>query len=227
MRKPFERPQTVALAAQSEIRDLIARGILLPGDKINEVSLSKMLAVSRGSIREALRALENENIVSYEAQKGASVRKLSSDDARELYDIRRGLAMVAAPQIAANCTAEAIEGLERLFRIMDRYVDEDNLPRFHETNREFHMLLFLQAGNQRLLDLYISLFDEVYLLRSLNFLSQGSTRRSQEGHKQIIDSLKTGDEKIVSEKITSHLTTSRNFVVSIFEEKDGKQKRFG
>ncbi|MEE4315378.1 MAG: GntR family transcriptional regulator [Erythrobacter sp.] len=224
MSGPFQRPKTIAEAAQDEIRSLIARGDLGPGDRANEVTLSRRLGVSRGSIREALRALERENLVEITANKGARVRALDAQEARDLYEIRIGLGVAAAAGIAANTDAAFIERLHTLIAIMDESAAAGDLLGFHEQNRRFHATLIGQSGNARLTALYMALFDEVYLLRAMNFLSRGSTARSQRGHRLIVAAIESRDADRVMAAIRDHIRGSRDFIISLFDAGENGSK---
>lgn len=218
MSGPFQRPKTIAEAVQDEIRTLIARGELRGGDRANEVTLSRRFGVSRGSIREALRALERENLVEITANKGARVRDLGTREACDLYDIRIGLGVAAARGIAHNTDDAFIERLHALVATMDGQAAAGDLLGFHETNRRFHATLIGQSGNARLTALYMALFDEVYLLRAMNFLSRGATERSQRGHRTIVAAVETRDPDTVMTAIRDHIRNSRDFIISLFDK---------
>ncbi|MCY0895060.1 MAG: GntR family transcriptional regulator [Alicyclobacillaceae bacterium] len=74
--------------ATHRIRQMILHGELKPGERINEVHLSRDMQISRGPIREALLILESEGLVTHEVNKGATVTILSSKDAYEIYSLR-------------------------------------------------------------------------------------------------------------------------------------------
>src|SRR5258705_13989902 len=74
--------------AADRIRDLIVRRQLLPGEKIGQVELARRLGVSRSPLREALRTLESEGIVTYEKNRGYLVARLDADELAQVYRLR-------------------------------------------------------------------------------------------------------------------------------------------
>src|SRR6201988_2017021 len=75
----------LTLEAADQIRDLIVRRVLLPGEKIRQVELANRVGVSRSPLREALRTLESEGIVSYEINRGYVVSRLDRHDLEQIY----------------------------------------------------------------------------------------------------------------------------------------------
>src|SRR6516162_7301396 len=78
----------LTLQAADQIRDLIIRRVLLPGEKIRQVELANRVGVSRSPLREALRTLESEGIVSYEVNRGYVVSRLDRHDLEQIYRMR-------------------------------------------------------------------------------------------------------------------------------------------
>src|ERR1700690_1334970 len=91
---------------QIEIEQLILRGELGIGQRINERGLAVRLGTSRGPVREALRALEESRLVRSEKNRGVFVREISVAEADEIYDIREALDQLIGQRVAERSTAD-------------------------------------------------------------------------------------------------------------------------
>jgi GntR family transcriptional regulator, trigonelline degradation regulator len=98
---------------------LITDGTYKPGDRITERELCERLNASRPSIRETLRQLEAEGLLDIYPNRGAVVRKLSTDTVLNLWEVRQALEAVAAERFARHGSPEQVERLEDAIRRMD------------------------------------------------------------------------------------------------------------
>jgi len=94
------------------LRRAIVSGRLAPGERLTERALIEMMGVSRTVIREALRQIESEGLIEIIPNKGPVVRKLSAEEARDLYRIRAVLEGLAARLFAENASGALVEELE-------------------------------------------------------------------------------------------------------------------
>src|SRR5690349_7693980 len=90
---------------RAQVRAMITNGTLKPGDRVNEQALAAQLGVGRNSAREALRLLERSGLVRIVPNRGAEVRKITLEEALDLYDVRAGLARVAGRLAASRLSA--------------------------------------------------------------------------------------------------------------------------
>lgn len=99
--------------------ELIINGVFEPGQRLHEANLADQFSVSRGPVREALRLLEREGLVTMASRKGASVTKLTGKDLADIFSVRSALMGICAEELAENHSAEVQnildEGTRRLF----------------------------------------------------------------------------------------------------------------
>src|ERR1700730_4523909 len=81
-------PKQLTLEAAAQIRGLIIARLLLPGEKIRQVDLAERLGVSRSPLREALRTLESEGVVTYETNRGYVIARLGEEDLVQIFRMR-------------------------------------------------------------------------------------------------------------------------------------------
>ena len=131
----------LTLQAADQIRDLIVRRILLPGEKIRQVELANRVGVSRSPLREALRTLESEGIVSYEVNRGYVVSRLDRHDMEQIYRMRALLEQELLRTIVRP-DARMLRAIVKHNDEMVHAIDAGNVSAMLEANRNFHFTIF-------------------------------------------------------------------------------------
>lgn len=131
----------------NEIRDLILNGELAPGARIGQEALAERFGTSRIPVREALRQLESEGLVSLVPNSGASVAKLDLHECLEIYKIRELLEPLALSESIPHLGEDDIQALEDAALAMEETGDSDEFLRL---DREFHLSSYRGAKTMRL-----------------------------------------------------------------------------
>jgi DNA-binding GntR family transcriptional regulator len=169
------------------LRTAIIEGRLAPGARLTERELIEMTGVSRTVIREALRQLESEGVIETIPNKGPIVRKLTRDEAKDLYLIRSVLEGLAARMFVANATREDIAALKRaLDETAIAYRDGDPEIVLNAKNR-FYDILFRGAGSETLSSMIATLHARIWRWRALGL---GHPRRSRGRSKEAVKGLR-------------------------------------
>lgn len=129
------------------LREEILRGVLPAGSQLRQESLAERFAASRIPVREALRLLEAEGLVSSRPNKGAVVAAMSTAEWCEMLDIRMALECFAARMAVPNMVEADFQRMER---ILQAYDAADTPQEWAEYNRQFHLALCEPANNGRL-----------------------------------------------------------------------------
>ena len=142
--------QTLRESITSAIRHKILSGEWEPGAKLAEQKLAEEFGSSRAPIREALRQLEQEGLIEYSRNVGCSVKKITIEDAYEIYLLRANLEMTALRYF--NCQFPE-EDLDTMRGILDEmlHVEAGNLLAIVENDNRFHRVIVQRAGLPRLL----------------------------------------------------------------------------
>src|SRR6202051_1086728 len=135
--------QSISLPAlvQVEIEQLILRGELAVGQRINESELAARFGTSRGPIREALRALEESRLVRSEKNRGVFVRERSLAEADEIYDFREALDQLIGRRVAERATPEQLRDMQAVVAAMDDATAVQDIKCYHALNLKFHDML--------------------------------------------------------------------------------------
>jgi DNA-binding GntR family transcriptional regulator len=178
-----------------QLRDMILDGSLPPGTRLVQEKLAADLAVSRTPLREALRVLEQDGLVSLSASSSAAVViELDEHDVRELYEVREVLDGLAARLAAeAGHPPEAFKALDRCVEIILSASDPFDTRRFVKAHTEFHVGIVHLARNRRLTQL-------IPMIRMSSQMLYPSLRRqpdrmleSAHEHATILEAIRSGD----------------------------------
>lgn len=169
-----------------ELRQSIISGRMEPGARLVERELVGMLGVSRTVIREALRQLETEGLVAIIPNKGPVVRKLSLDEARDLYSIRAVLEGLAARLFVEKGGEAQLEKLEHALEDTADAYWSGQTSRILETKNRFYDVLFEGAGSETLSSMIELLHMRIWRWRALGL---SHPKRSPERSKESIGGL--------------------------------------
>lgn len=159
-------------------------GELKPGDRIREAEIAKMLGMSRTPVREAMRQLETQGLLSHQPRKGVTIRKLDHSAITELYLVRVTLEGMAAAEAARHASEAEIEALQDMVA-SDAMVQADPV-RLSRTNRVFHQTIYRAAHNRFLLDMLASLEVTMSLLGKTTLSLRDRPAPALEEHRRIV-----------------------------------------
>jgi DNA-binding GntR family transcriptional regulator len=214
-REAWEKRRQRSLTAQvrEELERMILHGDVEAGARINENALAERLGVSRGPIREAARALERDGLVTSIANRGTFVRKLSVEDASELYELRALLAGRLCALVAERADADVRAELRSFVSRMDAAIRAEDETAYFALNLEFHDKISEAAGATRSCDLYTSLGKEVQLMRLRVLRGRSSLAISNQEHDRIVSAIEAGDaDSARREGAEHHLNGKRRWL---------------
>jgi DNA-binding GntR family transcriptional regulator len=180
-----ERNVTAQELVLESVRKAILAGVLAPGARLRQEELAETFGTSRIPVREALRALEYEGLVSSEPNRGFTVTALDADDVDEVYELRILLEGHAVRVALPLLTDEDLEDLEGLFKEMqEAHSPDDQLA----ARERFYYRLYSVTGRPRLVSLVMRLRQEV-----ARVLRWATIQHSESIHEQFFEAVRTGD----------------------------------
>jgi len=194
---------------QAEIEQMILRGELTCGHRINEVELAEHFRTSRGPVREALRALTECGLLRMERNRGAFVREVSVSEADDVYDVREVLDELIGRRLAERITPQQLTELRKLVAEMDVATSSQDVRAYHLLNLQFHEALVDFAGNARLADTYRRLTKELMLFRLRGLQAGGGFAVSNAEHKAIVRAIASRDPDRAGRVLREHAVDSR------------------
>ncbi|MGW1562233.1 GntR family transcriptional regulator [Streptomyces sp. NPDC002144] len=204
------RSTTLREQALVALRTAITTGQYRPGDHLGEVEIAEHLSVSRGTVREALRHLQQEGLVTAGARGMLRVSQLTPTEVRELFQVREALEGLAVAQIIASPRRQdAAEALRKaLEKLHDAFESGADLAAKVEADLGFHLLLCELSGNSILLRTWRQLEGPMRVV----IMSAAGERRdvamSATSHAPIADAIARGDAAAAQAILHAHMTSA-------------------
>jgi DNA-binding GntR family transcriptional regulator len=208
-RTPGTRLAESALYEQvaERLRTAILGHTLAPGSWIDEQAIALAYGISRTPLREALKVLAAEGLVTMKLRRGAYVTQVSERDLAEVYHLLALLESDAAADVAIRATADEVGELESLHAALEREVDDRD--RFFAANERFHMRILEIADNRWRLQLVLDLRKVMKLNRHNSLFKQGRLEASLKEHRRIMAAIKAGNRERVLQLMQQHFANGR------------------
>jgi len=193
-------------ALYEEVAELLRQRIfnreLEPGSWIDEMKIAEEYGISRTPLREALKVLAAEGLVTMKVRRGAYVTEVSDRDLAEVYHLLSLLESDAAAVVAQKASDAELKTLQALHRELERAVK--NRDEFFAVNERFHMRLLEIAGNRWRNQMVADLRKVMKLNRHNSLLKSGRIEESLAEHRALIDALVARDAAAARERMQRH-----------------------
>jgi len=199
----IRRRRTTPGMVADVLRDAIVRGVLPAGRPLRQDDLAAQFGLSRIPVREALRQLEGEGLVTAEPHRGAVVSALSADELQELCEMRTALETTALRLAIPHIDAAALGEAEGILEETDRL--SDVLEHWSHNNWRFHAVLYRRAGRPRMLAMIKSLHDNVERYLRLHGSVAQYRLQGQAEHRRILEACRRGDADLAAALLAHHI----------------------
>jgi DNA-binding GntR family transcriptional regulator len=199
-------PQLSRRALYQDVADRLREQIfnrrLEPGSWIDEMKLAAEYGISRTPLREALKVLAVEGLVTMKVRRGAYVTEMSRHDVEQVYHLLALLESDAAGQVAARATEADRATLRVLHQDLERHVDQRDA--FFAANERFHMALLTLAGNRWAQQTVLDLRKVMKLNRHHSLFKQGRLADSLAEHRGLMAAFEAGDAVAATALMKAH-----------------------
>ena len=189
----------------NKIRSDILTGVYRPGDELGEANLGKQFHASRTPVREALRQLEFEGLVTIVPNKSVIVRGVSVKDVKDIYAIRSRLESLCAGWAAVSATDEQIAKLEETVFLSDFHASRGELEQVHEMDNRFHELLYEASGSTLLAHTLLEFHQYIQAVRKASITNLARTGHSNAEHRAIMEAIKAHDAERAEALTREHI----------------------
>jgi len=169
---------SLRIQVEDKLRQAIASGRFKPGQRLVERELCELIGVGRTSVREALRQLEAEGLITSYPHRGPVVSTISYEEAAQLYSVRALLESFAGQEFAENGSAEDIENLGRVVDEFAAAAESGSGSNLIATKTAFYECLMNGSGNVFVKQMLTSLHNRVTLLRMTSMTQPGRLKHS-------------------------------------------------
>jgi DNA-binding GntR family transcriptional regulator len=193
-------------ALYEEVAELLRQRIfsreLAPGSWIDELKLAEEYGISRTPLREALKVLATEGLVTMKVRRGAYVTEVNEKDLTDVYHLLSLLESDAAGVVAAKATPAQISTLQDLHNELEKATG--NRERFFELNEQFHMRLLEIADNRWRNQMVADLRKVMKLNRHNSLLKSGRIDESLAEHRAIMQALAERNVELAVQRVREH-----------------------
>lgn len=213
MNKPVFPPrQSISEDLILYIKQQIASGQLNPGDRIVETKLAQELGISQTPVREAIRRLQGEGIITVVPNKGPMVCTLDKKDVFEIYSIRSMLEGLAIRLAVQNASDEEIEEIERFYNKMKDKLLDESVEYLIDDSLHIHETIMILSRHSRLIATYQSISFQILLVNRM--LGTKKTKQNEVlQHGELIEALKRREPDEAELTMRKHIYRSyRDFV---------------
>ena len=195
------------------LRKAILKGELQPGERLMEVQLANRLGVSRTPIREAIRKLELEGLVTMIPRRGAEVAEITEKNMRDVLEVRRALEELAVKIACEKITEEELVFLAQVAKKFRDVMHGDDLMKITEADVEFHEIIYESTGNARLIQILSNLREQMYRYRVEYLKDYNSHGILAEEHDEIVKALCARDTERACKAIVSHIENQQSSII--------------
>lgn len=206
----MSRPAEVAYQF---IKQKIMDGIYRPSQKLTESELSEVIGVSRNTVKKALLKLEQENLVTLEENKGATIKSFSLDEIINYLEIREVLEGLIAKTAALHISEDKILQLEETLEKMDQYLTQNKLDDYSKCNHQFHNIIYEASTNQQAVEMVKKIKTQLQRLQIKTVLVPGRLQDSYKEHDKILNALRAKDGKWAEDAVKFHVSRVRQTIV--------------
>ena len=212
-------PQALYQEVAERLRQRIFSHELPPGTWVDEQALAEHYGISRTPLREALKVLASEGLVTLKPRRGCYVTEISERDLDEVFTVMSMLEGECARTSATKASAADLERLRAIHADLENAADAGDIDGFFEANQAFHLALQEIADNRWLLQVIEDLRKVIKLSRHHSLFSEGRLAQSLAEHRDILQALLARDAARAETLMRAHILSGRAALARIADAK--------
>lgn len=197
------------------VREHIRHGRLVPGQRLVEADIVEATGASRGKVREALRRLESEGLLTIEEFRGASVKRLGRDEVRQIYQARMALEGLAARECALRADPALRTRLAAIQQELNDGEDSGNHDRFASLNATWHGLIIAGSGNEYIAHFLKRLTVPIYRLLFASFYTAQRIASANADHRVITAAIVEGRADDAEQAMRAHIHNGLDALIEL------------
>ncbi len=195
------------------LRQAILTGELKPGERLMEIHLANKLGVSRTPIREAIRKLELEGLVTMIPRRGAEVAQITEKSMNDVLEVRRAMDALCVELACDRITPEELEQLKEACDVFEAAVKTRDVKKIAQADVALHDIILRATGNQRLIQLVNNLSEQMYRYRFEYIKDSSQHERLVEEHRVIYQSIVQKDKETASQAAKTHIDNQEKSII--------------
>lgn len=209
------------------LRRAILTGELKPGERLMEIHLANRLGVSRTPIREAIRKLELEGLVTMIPRRGAEVAQITEKSLQDVLEVRRALDALCAELACDRITNEGKAALKKACESFEAATGTGDIIAIAEADVALHDIIVQATGNRRLIQLINNLSEQMYRYRFEYIKDESGHENLVNEHRIIYESIMKGDKQGAAAAARLHIDNQEKSIIRQIRIDPGRRKENG
>lgn len=189
----------------NKIREKILNGQYKAGETLTESQIAREVGASRTPVREAIRQLELEGLITSVPNKGLIVSEISEQEIEDIFEIRTHIEGLAARRAVENITDKQLENMEEILCLFEFYAKKNDVKRCVELDTKFHNIIFQACKSKPIWNILGNFLHYIQKSRLKSLEKAGRLMEALEEHKEIFKAFKTRDPSIVEKAMLNHV----------------------
>lgn len=211
----FEKPATLRSRVEEYLRSSIMEGRMKGGERLREQELCEQLGISRSTLREALRTLEAERLISIEPHRGPTVIRITEKAAQDLYALRALLEGFAAHEFARLASDADIDRLKKAVDALHRQAKGGTKPALLAAKHNFYEVLLAGCGNDLVKDMLPGLLSRINLLRATSFAQPDRLPESMAEIDLLFERIRSRDPEGAQAAARNHIVNAERTALDV------------
>ncbi len=195
------------------LRQAILTGELKPGERLMEIHLANKLGVSRTPIREAIRKLELEGLVTMIPRRGAEVAQITEKSMNDVLEVRRAMDVLCVELACERISEEELAQLKLACEHFEQTVKTKDVKKIAQADVALHDIILQATGNRRLIQLVNNLSEQMYRYRYEYIKDFSQHETLVEEHRIIYESMVKKDKETASEAAKVHIDNQKKAII--------------
>lgn len=195
------------------LRQAILTGELKPGERLMEIHLANRLGVSRTPIREAIRKLELEGLVTMIPRRGAEVAQITEKSMNDVLEVRRAVDALCVELACDRITEEELVELKKACDVFEQAVKTKDVKQIAQADVALHDIIVQATGNNRLIQLVNTLSEQMYRYRFEYIKDSSQHQNLVEEHRVIYQAIVDKDKETASKAAKVHIDNQEKAII--------------
>lgn len=212
------RPEGLRTHVEKFLREAIMEGRFAPGERLVERELCEMLGVSRSSLREALRQLEAEKLITMRLHRGPTVSVMSCEEAMELYAVRAMLESYAVHEFTRLASDAMVARLGQAVEQLHRQAATADRKALLAAKAAFYDVILSGCGNRIVKEMLLGMLTRINQLRSTSFSQTDRLRQSLQEIDGLFLLIQQRDARAAQEAARQHIVNAQQAALEVLRE---------
>ncbi len=212
-----EKRSILVEQVSNQMREAIKSGKLKPGDRLIETDIANSMQIGRNAVREAIRYLEKEGLVTTTPFKGAHVTIPNIDEIDQMFEVMSGLEGMCARLAAQKMTNRDLKKIESLHAKLEKHYAKKDPKAYLETNWIFHEFIQELSKNRVLNEVANGLRQKILLYRQRQLYQPNRFEASMQEHREILTAFRKKNPGLAEKVMKNHLLRQGQALVKTYK----------